>query len=115
MNQLTIFKSLAFVVILLTFVPLSLAQNQAVSQKPPLALSVTQKADGVYVMSSGAVSDFALEEYVFSRQRVFISAPVSSGRLWNFSNNNLGSNSRRRDFQALVARRWSAEITRERT
>ncbi len=78
MNQLTIFKSLAFVALLLPFVPQSKAQNQAIAQKPSLVLSVTQEAEGVYVISAGTVSDFVLELFLLSGQRVFASKPVSS-------------------------------------
>ena len=81
MNNRYLLRQLAFVIILLTFASLSLAQNQAVSQKPPLTLSVTREAEGVYVMSSGAVSDFVFELFLVSGERVLASEPVSSERL----------------------------------
>ena len=81
MNKLFLLRQLASFTILLTFVPLSLAQNQAVSKKPPLTLSVTQEADGLYVTSSGAVSEFVFEVFPVSGSRVLASAPVSGERL----------------------------------
>ena len=54
---------------------------QVVSKKPPLTLSVTQEADGLYVTSSGAVSEFVFEVFPVSGSRVLASAPVSGERL----------------------------------
>ena len=70
-------QSLAFAALFLWLVSLSLAQNQPVASKPSVKLTLVQEADGLFVTSPDAVSEFIFEVFLLSGQRVYASEPIS--------------------------------------
>lgn len=81
MKKLTILRPWISIAILFSFVNLSLAQNQPVANKPPLVLTLTHEADGIFVTPSGAVNEFVFEAFLLSGQRVYASEPISGTRV----------------------------------
>ncbi len=80
MKKLTLFRFWLSVVVLL-WATLSLAQNQPVANKPLLKLTLVQEADGLFVTSADAVSEFIFEAFLLSGQRVYASEPSTGTRV----------------------------------
>ena len=81
MKKLTILRFWLSVVVLLVWATLSLAQNQPVANKPSLKLTLVQDADGVFVTSADAVSEFVFEAFLLSGQRAFANTPTNGNSL----------------------------------